>query len=311
MKQVKHVFTGILSVFILNISCQKNSMSATAIPPKEVKSDSDTIIEKSGIYLISPNQKDIDSLKKAIGEDQFYTVADDANFYISKISSSLKGKIPTLKYRKIDFQNENFVFDKSKYQNNWLIVDYKSGKKPEIYSLVDFYSQQSKHEKSQLSSKRESDVESYQNNKDFITMTFDINNDGKEDKIFSNKPNTGDSLRVYFYENNSYVLKLKSINFSQDGGNQVSQIKKNGKGFSVVTNFPEGTDRYNYFISFENNNFTVNKVIHEISSWQDNDKNMKICEFQPKISLQKSSDQIFNQFIEAEKKAVCVTKKMQ
>ncbi len=311
MKQVKHVFVGILSLFVLNISCQKNSVSATATLPKEVQSDNDTIIEKSGIYLISPDLKDIDSIKKVIGEDRFYTVADDANFYISKISSVLKDKLPTLKYRKIDFKNENFVFDKSKYQNNWLIVDYKSGNKPEIYSLVDFYSQQNKSENSQLSLKKASDIEFYQNNKDFITITFDINNDGKEDKIFSNKPNTGDSLRVYFYENEGYVLKLKSINFSQDGGNQVSQIKKNGKGFSVVTNFPKGTDRYNYFISFENNNFTVNKVIHEMSSWQENDNETKICEFHPKIDLQKSSDQIFNQLIAAEKNAVCTTKKMQ
>lgn len=311
MKQSKHIFIGILSVFVLNISCQKNSVSATAKLPKEVKSNSDTIIEKSGIYLILPDQKDIDSLKKTMGEDQFYTVADDANFYMSEIYSGLKDKILTLNYRKIDFKNENFVFDKSKYQNSWLVVDYKSGKKPEIYSLVDFYSRQNKPENGQLPSKKASDIEFYQNNEDFITTTFDINNDGREDKIFSNKPNMGDSLRVYFYENNGYVLKLKSINFSQDGGNQVSQIKKNDQGFSLVTNFPKGTDRYNYFISFENNNFTVNKVIHETSYWQDNDNKTKICEFRPKIDLQKSSDQIFNQLIAAEKKAICVTKKMQ
>lgn len=309
MKQVKHILVGILSVYALNISCQKNAVNATATPSKEVKPDSDTIIEKSGVYLISPDQKDIDSLKKAIGENQFYTAADDANFYISKISSGIKNKLPTLKYRKIDFKNEKFVFDKSKYQNNWLIIDYKSGKKPEIYSLVDFYGQQHSGSNSE-NLKNESDIESYQNNKDFIMMTFDINNDGKEDKVFSNKPNTGDSLIVYFYENNGYILKLKSINFSQDGGNQVSQIKKEGKGFSVVTNFPRGIDRYNYFISFENNNFMINKVVHEMSAWQDNNSEMKICEFQPKINLQESSDQIFNILIESEKKAVCFTRKM-
>lgn len=311
MKQTKYFFIGILSIIVLNISCQKKSVSVAATPSKGFNLDSDTIIEKSGIYLLAPNQKEIDSLKKAIGEEQFYTVADDANFYISKISSGLTDKLPTLNYRKINFKNENFVVDKRKYQNNWLIVDYKQGIKPEIYSLIDFYSHQNKSENRSLNSENLSDIELYEKNSDFTLMTFDINNDGKEDKIFSNKPNTGDSLRIYFYENNQYVLKLKSINFSQDGGNQVSQIKKESKGFSIVTNFPTATDRYQYFVNYENNSFMVNKVIHETSSWQNNENKIKVCEFYPEINLQKSSDQIFNQLIKVEKKAVCVTKKLQ
>ena len=86
----------------------------------------------------------------------------------------------------------------------------------------------------------------------YFVVTFDINNDGKEDKIISNKPNKGNSLLVYFSKGAGYVLKLESINFSQDGGHQIKKIEKNNKGFTIITAFPKGTDKYSYFISHYN-----------------------------------------------------------
>ncbi|WP_370900698.1 hypothetical protein [Chryseobacterium gossypii] len=150
-------------------------------------------------------------------------------------------------------------------------------------------------------------MDSYLKNDDFFSISFDINGDGKDDKVFSNKPNTGDSLLVFFNDNNGYALKLKSTNFSQDGGNQISEIKKNGNGFSVETDFPKGTNKYIYFVSYQNNNFIVSKVIHEVESWQDN--KAQICTFHPGVSLQRSNDEIFSALVDSEKKAECVNKK--
>ena len=108
---------------------------------------------------------------------------------------------------------------------------------------------------------------------------------------------------------NQYVLKLKSTNLSQDGGNQVTEIKENDGGFSIKTSFPQGTDEYTYFIKYENNDFIVKKVIHELSSWQEDGNKVKVCEFRPQVNMQKSTDEIFRKLIDGEKKAECVTKK--
>ncbi|WP_395077652.1 hypothetical protein [Flavobacterium sp.] len=306
MKKINNIIIGVFLISILITSCKKNEQtSQISTSTEKAQIINDTIIVSTGIYLLSPNENEIDSLKKTMGDDNFYTVADDSNFYTSKIYSQPNTKIIPVKFDKINFKNENYLFNKKSNKNNWLILDYKVGSKPQIYSLVDFYLKLSEQNSSNTANT--SDLDSFLNNEDFLNFSFDINGDGKDDKIFSSKPNTGDSLVVYFYENNGYILKLKTTNFSQDGGNQISEIKKKENGFSIVTEFPQGTDKYTYFINYSNNNFIVNSVTHQIDSSEDNSK-LKICEFQTQINLQKSTDEIFSKLIDAEKKAVCVTK---
>ncbi|MEY8761664.1 hypothetical protein [Chryseobacterium tongliaoense] len=311
MKQLSHTILGVFLLCMFNISCKKNTSvtASAATASQEMKKTDDTLITQPGIYLISPGEKEIDSLKKTMGEDQFYTAADDSNFYISKISSGLKSKLITIKHKNIDFKNDNYSFSKKDSKKNWAIIEYKEGNKPQIYSLVDFYNKIGNESAKTEAVASIVNIDTYLNNKDFLTTTIDINGDGKDDKIFSNKPNRGDSLLVYFYENNGYILKLKSTNLSQDGGNQVSAIKKNGQGFSIETDFPQGTDKYTYFVNYTNNNFTINKVIHEISSWQDDPNKLQVCVFLPQIALQKPTSEIFSKLIESEKKAKCSTRK--
>ena len=309
MRKFCNKIIGILLVFSVIISCKKDINSSKLIKTdKELKTNkNDTIIINNGIYLLSPMLIEIDSIKKVMGEENFYTAADDSNYYISEIESRLKNKMTSLKYVKINFKNENYIFEKKTNKNKWLILDYKLGNKPEIYTLIDFYSHLNEKNSSTKTSTNE--LNEYSNNPDFESLSFDINGDGKEDKIFSNKPNTGDNLIIYFYQNNEYILKLKTINFSQDGGNQVTEIMKNGNGFSVQTDFPQGTDSYTYFISYINDNFIINKVIHKLSSSQDDSTKIKVCDFQPQINLNKSVDEIFTKLVDAEKKAVCIIKK--
>ena len=198
-----------LLLLFLVISCKQNDSDKQVVKnvQEEVKTHNDTIIINTGIYLLSPNEREIDSLKKVMGEDNFYTVADDSNFYISKIYSQLNDKIKSIKFDKINFKNENYLFSKKENKNNWLVIDYKVDSKPQIYSLVDFNSKLNEEKTSTL--QNTSDFNSYLNNEDFLNMSFDINRDGKEDKIFSNKPNTGDNLVIYFYEKKSVCVKIE------------------------------------------------------------------------------------------------------
>lgn len=102
------------------------------------KIKADTIITKSTILLLGPDDKEVEEIKKKQGEDNFYTIADDANYYSAEIFEIVPTTIFT-GYRIIDFPKENYVFDKSRSENKWLVIDYKPGSKPTIYSLVDYY----------------------------------------------------------------------------------------------------------------------------------------------------------------------------
>ena len=50
-------------------------------------------------------------------------------------------------------------------------------------------------------------------------------------------------------------------------------------------------------------------MTHQVDSSENNNK-VKICEFQTQINLQKSTEEILSKLINAEKKATCITKKM-
>ncbi|MBF6656402.1 hypothetical protein HUE46_05470 [Flavobacterium columnare] len=294
----KYIFYpwAIILLFILNFSCKENdSITKQNRLSYKKENQNDTIVTESGIFLISPNNREIDSLKTVLGED-FYTIADDSNYYISEIESFLKEKIIFTKNSKINFKNENYLFEKKSSKYSWLIIKYELGNKPQIYSLVDFYSKLNSN--NSASNSYINNIEKYLKDPNFFSESFDINGDGKEDKIFSNKPNTGSDLLIYFYENNEYKLKLKSTNFSQDGGNQVSKILKNQNGFSIITDFPQGTDSYTYEIKFKDNNFIIEKVVHQLESWQNNQS--KKIEFFPSINLKKTTDEIFNELIKKE-----------
>ncbi|WP_294270150.1 hypothetical protein [uncultured Chryseobacterium sp.] len=296
---------GVFSLLTLIVSCKKNTVAAkTSAEPEAVQkvmgNVQDTLVNNSGIYILYPGEKEADSLKKAMGEEPFYTVADDGNYYMSEISGRLKEKAFYTDHKTIRFPKEKFVFNKKDQKNNWLIIEYREGSQPLVFSLVDYYNRLD--DGTQKTASSSSAIDSYMKNNELSMITLDINGDGKEDKIFSNKPGTGDGLFVFFQQGNGYTLQLQSTNFSQDGGNQVSGIKKEGNGFSVTTDFPKGTDRYTYFIRY-NKNFVIDKVVHEVDSWQD--KKVQICTFNPKIILPKPTDEIFSELIESEKKANC------
>ena len=284
------------------ISCKKNTVVPIQnIPLNSNSKIADTTIIKSGVYLLNPDVKEIDSLKKNKGEENFYTIADDSNFYISKISDLLKMPLINITKRSVNFKNENLVIRKKDEKSIWMIIDYKSGTAPQKYSLVEYYTRISKSP--QNVSTDTGVVDKYMKNDKYFSVDMDVNNDGLTDKIFSNKIYKGDSLIIFFKQNDKYILKLSTINLSQDGGQQISQIVKNSNGFSIFTAFPKGTDNYNYLVSYKNDDFIIEKVIHKVESWQD--KSQKKCEFKPKVSLKLPSTEIFEKLAISEDDKKC------
>lgn len=105
----------------------------------------------------------------------------------------------------------------------------------------------------------------------YFVKTFDINKDGYLDKIISSTPYEGEELFIFIGDKNSnYQQVLKTINFSQDGGNQISDIKESKEGFEIITRFPDrGDSQTNYSISYNKNSFILKKIKTESYSWQD------------------------------------------
>lgn len=122
--------------------------------------------------------------------------------------------------------------------------------------------------------KATNDINQYLNNKDYFIKTFDINKDGIDDKIVSHNRYQGDELLIFLGEKGTnFKFVLKTVNFSIDGGNQISDITKTEQGFNIITLFPDrGSDKEIYHITFENNSFILKGLEKITTSWQDDYK---------------------------------------
>lgn len=114
-------------------------------------------------------------------------------------------------------------------------------------------------------------INQYLNNKAYFIKTFDINKDGIDDKIVSNNRYQGDELLIFLGKNDmNFKLVLKTVNFSVDGGNQISDITETEQGFNITTLFPDkGSYEENYHIVFKNNTFILKTLETFSTSWQD------------------------------------------
>jgi len=116
-------------------------------------------------------------------------------------------------------------------------------------------------------------------------------------KLLVASPYEGEDLLIFLGDNSSnYKLVLKTTNFSQDGGNQISDIKQTNDGFVLVTTFPDRGDFHsNYYISSSNNSFMLKKIEEEFYSWQDG--YTKTCVQNLNFNLNKAVD-FFTKHIE-------------
>jgi len=126
-------------------------------------------------------------------------------------------------------------------------------------------------------------------NDKYVNYYIDINKDNIPDKVVSSAPGMGDELSLYIKKDNKFNLVLKTINFSQDGGNKVSDIKETKEGFVIVTTFPDrGYYEENYQIIYGNNSFILKNVVYKTSSWQDDYTKTYVCNVIQNINISKN-----------------------
>lgn len=133
----------------------------------------------------------------------------------------------------------------------------------------------------------------YSHNKNYFIRTFDVNNDGIDDKLVSQNRYMGDEMLVFLGDkNNKYNLALESTNFSEDGGNQIADLKKSDDGYEIITQFPDrGYLQKSYSVSVKNNQFILKKITTESDSWQDNYREK--CLQDINFNLKKSKEELY------------------
>ncbi len=120
----------------------------------------------------------------------------------------------------------------------------------------------------------------------YIIKDIDINNDKIQDKVVSANPYEGDELLLFINKNDTYEFALKTVNFSEDGGNQIKDIKKDDNGFVVITAFP---DRFffeaHYYISYINDKWVLTHTVYKTQSSNQEDAFLYVCEVKQNIDL--------------------------
>ncbi|WP_048509729.1 hypothetical protein [Chryseobacterium sp. FH2] len=126
-------FAIIIFCFIVFISCKKESnLSVNNITDNTTKADTIKLEDKSQVIFINPTLSQIDSLKKLYKNvDDFYTMADDAHFYVAEAGEFIiKNNIDTINLGKNNFVKiGKRMFPLSKYKP-WTLLLYQKGKEP-------------------------------------------------------------------------------------------------------------------------------------------------------------------------------------
>lgn len=163
---------------------------------------------------------------------------------------------------------------------------------------------------------RESKLNQYQNNPEYLIKTFDVNKDGITDKIVSSKAYQGEDLLVFLGDKSgNYDLKLETINFSEDGGNIIKDISPipDGKGFTVKTHFPDrGFYEKEFNIIPENNTWILKNTIYKTMSDMSENAVKYICDVSQNLDITKSgwSEKLNPIPEESERSKKCRTEKI-
>lgn len=133
----------------------------------------------------------------------------------------------------------------------------------------------------------------YEKNRDYIITALDINGDKILDKVVSSAPYKGNELILFLSDGKNYVLSIKTINFSEDGGNIVYEIVNNPnteKGLLVKTKFPDrGFSENDYFIVYENKSWILKNIIYKTLSDQSKNAIEYNCDVPQNINLKETN----------------------
>lgn len=126
----------------------------------------------------------------------------------------------------------------------------------------------------------------YQENEHFLIRTIDINKDNILDKVVSAVQYQGDELLLFVKKNGNYELALKTTNFSQDGGNQIVDIKAHEDGFIVLTAFLDlGFFIAEYYITLKQGQWILTKTVYRTRASYDVDEVEQVCEVLQDLNL--------------------------
>jgi tetratricopeptide (TPR) repeat protein len=133
------------------------------------------------------------------------------------------------------------------------------------------------------------DFSLFENNPRYFIRDIDVNGDGMADKIISSAKHEGDELYFFIKKETGYVNVLKSINFSQDGGHVIGDIKPSSQGNNILvirTYFDgSGGDEAFYFISNSDHKWVLSKTVYRTSSWQEDPTKVFYCEVSQNLDL--------------------------
>ena len=150
----------------------------------------------------------------------------------------------------------------------------------ELFESVFNYEKQNEHHSVTYSLSDYVDLEHY-----FI-KNIDINKDGIPDKIVSADPYQGDEMLLFIHHNGNYKFALKTVNFSEDGGNIIFDIVENETGFIINTAFPDGGffEAYHH-ITFHNDKWILTNTIYKTRTSNQEDASMYVCDVKQGIDL--------------------------
>jgi hypothetical protein len=109
---------------------------------KTIGSEAETIDYTCAI-LIYPTEEQIEAMKKEVGEDDFYTIADDSQFYlgmaIEKIDSvGIKTATAGGQWLRLKGQAQTWDLDiRKKNLPEWNVIFFNTTKEPKIISAID------------------------------------------------------------------------------------------------------------------------------------------------------------------------------
>ncbi|QDP85773.1 SH3 domain-containing protein [Chryseobacterium sp. SNU WT5] len=142
------------------------------------------------------------------------------------------------------------------------------------------------------SEKKRSSFSFYEENQDYFVRSFDVNKDGRTDKIVSSIAYHGEDLFVFYgNSSNEYNLALETRNFSEDGGNIIENIYpiNNSKGLIIKTYFPDrGYYEKEYYIIPQDNTWILKNTIYKTMSDVSENAVKYICDVTQNIDITKA-----------------------
>jgi len=126
----------------------------------------------------------------------------------------------------------------------------------------------------------------YLENEHFFIRDIDINNDGILDKIVSTERYQGDELLLFINDGEAYRFALKTINFSEDGGNQIVDVLAEQGGFFIKTAFPDGgfLEAYHH-IAYTDEHWILTHTVYKTQSSNQEDAFIYVCNVEQNLEL--------------------------